>query len=192
VHINKGIGELMIQPIQPSDSTSPIAISQTPEEKQKSFEIQFETEVLSAYVSITGQNGSVKQHLSKLKNGLASGQAPDQLAAGLNQVISQINNQTVPEENLPAFGFSSDGNQTQAVGCFGLTLEKLLHVASEKGNIQWKDEEKLFGELSSLIYNVEQMIPEQAFKKLNGIIEEANNNLPAQYKLPAIPFTQRR
>lgn len=183
----------MVHPVQPSDATGPIAISQTPQERQRLFEIQFATEVLSAYVSITRQDGSVKQQLSKLKNGLASGQSPDQLAPDLNQVISQINSGIVPGKALfPPFSFSSGGSETQALANFCISLEKLLHTAGETGNIPWKHVEKIFGELSTLISNIGQMTSEQAFNKLNGAIEEANKDLPAQYTLPTIPFMHRR
>lgn len=183
----------MVYPVHPSDSLHPTQDSQTPQEKQKLFEIQFETAVLSAYVSITNQNGSVKQQLSKIKNGAESGQPPDQLATSVNQVIAQINTGVIPGKiAFPSFSFSTDGAQVQAIRNFALSVEKFLNTASEKGNIHWKDEEKLFGHLSDLVYNVGQMTPEQAFNKLNGVIEQANEHLPAHFQLPTIPYVQKR
>lgn len=177
----------MVQPIQPKEPSSPITSRETPQEKHQLFEIEFLTAVLSDYVAVSRQNGSAKELLSKLKNGLASGQSPAQLGTQLNDLISQINSGIVPgKAKFP--DFNSTGDQTQAVIHCAFCLEKLLNAAAEKGDIKWKDEEKLFNELSDLIYNGGQMAPEQAFKKLNGVIEEANSALPAHQKLPIIPF----
>ena len=182
-----------MQPIHPTDSSGPISTTQTPQERQKTFEIQFATAVLGNFVAITQQNSSIQSQISKLKSGLASGQSPDQLATSLNQLISQINNGIVPgKPHFPYFSFSSEGSQVQALRNFSLSLEKFLNTAAEKGSLNWNDEQKLFGELSYLVNNIGQMTPEQAFDKLNGVIEAANNHLPQKYQLPTIPLMQRR
>lgn len=183
----------MTQPIGPSDSANSVPAPQSPQEKQKLFELQFQIAVISDYIAVSGQNGSTQQQLNQLKKGLESGQPPDQLASNLNQLISQINNSIIPgKAAFPTFSFSSTGSQVQAITHYAISLEKFLNTAAEKGIINWPNEQKLFKELSSLIENVGQLTPEQAFNKLNELIEEANADLPTQYKLPKIATQFRR
>jgi hypothetical protein len=180
----------MVSSVQASDSSDNISYK-TPQEKQKRFELIFEIDVLSCYISMLQQNGSLQSQLSKLKNGLESGQSTDQLASNLNQLISQINDQIVPgKPPFPFFSFSNEGSQVQALRNFTLSVQKFINTAAERGQMNWNDEQKLFGELSSLVNNMGQMTPEQAFEKLNGIIEESNQHLSHNYQLPTIPFMQ--
>jgi hypothetical protein len=178
----------MVYPVHPSDSAGDIAPSGPSENKRKLFEIQFQTAVIGAYVAITGENGSISQQLSKLKDGLQSGAPADKLANGINLLISQINgHMAVSKANFPTFRFTSEGSETQALMNHGISLEKLLNAAAEKGHVERKEQEKLFGELSDFILSVGQMTSEQAYNKLNGLVDQVNDQVPG-LQLPSIPF----
>ena len=183
----------MVSSIQPSDASHNYSNTQSPQERQKYFEIQFETAVLSSFVAITQKNSPLQSQLSKIKNGLDSGEPPEQLATHLNHCIAQINQTLTPEKlPFPPFNFSTEGSQVQTLCNFTLSVQKFLNTAAEKGELPWNEEQKLFSELSSLGNTIGQMTPEQAFDHLNGVIERANRLLPRDYQIPTLPLTQRR
>jgi hypothetical protein len=172
----------MVQPVSPLGSASVTHGSQSSQEKQKLFEIQFETDVLGSYLASTRQNGSLKAQLDNIKKGLASGKSPDLLVSDLNSLISQINQHT-PSPPFPSFSFTSEGSQVTALQYYCITLEKLIHSVS-KG----PQEQNLFKELASLWNDVGQISSEQAFGALNGVIEKINDAFPDKCHISTIPF----
>ncbi len=176
----------MTTPIHPSGSSYSLPQTQSPQERKKLFELQFETAVLGIFVAVTGQNNSpIQRQISQLKNGIAAAQPPDQLATSLNQLISQINTTIVPGmAKFPQFQFSGEGSQVQATTYQAITLEKGLLILSEKGHLDPRKEQKLFEQLSSLIGSIAQMTSDQAYSHLNQIIDQANSALPSAYQIP--------
>ncbi len=164
--------------------------SQSPAEAHRMFEIQFETAVLGIFVAATGQDGSVKRQVSQLKNGIKSGKPTAELATSLNQLVSQINTTVVPgKAPFPSFLFTSEGSQVQALTHHAITLQKCLNTLSENGEMPWDEENKLFNELSTLVRTIPQITPEQAYDKLNYVIELANAHLPSHYQIPELPLS---
>lgn len=183
----------MVQPIHSYGSSEPISDDETPQEKQKLFEIEFETAILGDYISVSEKNGSLKQQISKLKNELLSGQSSEHLAASLNQLIDQINRTISPgKAKFPPFQFSSEGSSATALTHYAMTLEKLLNAAAEKGAVAWNSEQTLFRDLSALISCIPSMTPSQATERLNSLIDQANAVLPSSLHIPSLPDELRR
>lgn len=178
-----------------TDSISPSSSayhphSQSPAEAHRMFEIQFETAVLGIFVATTGQDGSAKRQVSQLKNGIKSGAPTAELGTSLNQLVSQINTTVVPGKALfPAFLFTSEGSQVQALTHHAITLQKCLNTLSENGGMPWEEEKKLFTELSTLVRTIPQLTPKQAFDTLNEVIEKANTHLPSNFQIPPLPLS---
>lgn len=184
----------MVHPIGQSGGIEPHLSSQSPEERQKLFELQFQTAVISDYVAITQQqHGSVQDNLSKIKSDLSSGKSPDSVAASMNQLISQLNTGVIPgKAPFPTFHFSSEGSDVRTISHFALSLEKFINTAAEKGNIQWANEQKLFKDLTTLIDKCAQMTTEQAYSNLNTLVEEVNKALPGHMRLPKVPTPSKK
>lgn len=179
----------MTDAISPSGPTYH-AHNQSNSETHRMFEIQFETAVLGIFVATTGQDGSVKHQVSQLKNGMKSGTPTAELATSLNQLVSQINTTIVPgKAPFPAFLFTSEGSQVQALTHHTITLQKCLNTLSENGGMPWEEEKKLFTELSTLVHMIPQITPEQAFDKLNEVIDKANAHLSSNFQIPTLPLS---
>lgn len=179
----------MVYPVHPSDPLFLHGSSESPQEKQKLFEIQFETSVLGIYVAVSGQNGSIQKQLSHVKNSLASGKSPDQLTESLNQTISQMNQSMVPgTPPFPPFQFTSEGSQRAILTNHALALKKCLNALAENGKIDPSEEQKLMGSLTHLTNHMGQLTPTQAYQQFNGIIQSANDHLSKPYHFPTFPF----
>lgn len=176
----------MTDPIS-SSSSAYHPHTQSPAEAHRMFEIQFETAVLGIFVAASGQDGSTQHQVSQLKKGIQSGKPTAELASDLNQLISQINVTIIPgKAPLPSFLFTTEGSQVQALTHHAITLQKCLNTLSENGGMPWEEEKKLFSDLTLLIGTIPQITPEQAYGKLNEVIEKANAHLPSQYQIPAL------
>lgn len=183
----------MIQPIDRSNLSSSIPQEASPHERQKLFEIQFETSVLGTFIAVSEKNDVFNPQLSKIKNGLVSGQSPDQLHRGLNDLIDQINQSSPPEAApFPPFQFSTEGSESVALSNFVVSLEKVLNVAGKNGVVDWSKEAQLFSKLSSLERNLRGMTTYQVFEQLNQLIVQANESLSAHLHIPSLPDELKR
>lgn len=178
----------MTDAISPSGPAHHISPSQSPQERHRMFEIQFETSVLGIFVAVTGQNGSMQHQVSQLKNGIKAGNPPAELASGLNQLVSQINTSIAPgKAPFPTFLFSSEGSQAQALTHHAITLEKCLNTLAEHGHLPWPQEHQLFSQLAGLVNTIPQIPAAQAYSELNHVIDQANAHLIRRYQIPSLP-----
>jgi hypothetical protein len=161
--------------------------AESPQERQKLFEIQFQTAVLGIYIAVSGQNGSCEQQLSHIKDGMKSGKATGELAGLLNQLVMQINQTIIPgKAPFPPFQFSTEGSQAQALTNHATTLEKCLNALAEYNQFPWAQEQPLFAQLTSLINTISQLSPAQAFDQINAVINQANGHLSSKFQIPPL------
>lgn len=171
VHAGKGP-----EPIHPQESQS---------EKQKLFDIQFETSVIGMYVAVSQKNGNISHQLETIKKGMKAGEKPEKLVPAMNHLIDEIN-KDIPSGKATFPPFELTAHHTQfALQNYARTLEKFFNVAAEKGKISWSHQEELFKETSALWAKLDEgNIPmHEAKNNLNAIIEQANQHLPQEFQL---------
>ncbi|MCH9626449.1 MAG: hypothetical protein S4CHLAM2_00710 [Chlamydiales bacterium] len=160
---------------------------ETPAERKKRFEMQWEMSIIGIYVAVSRKGGDATHPLDTLKKDLDSDKPPEQLVPALNQVIDLIN-KDLPSDAapLPPFDLTSGGNEQKAMAQYAITLEKFLNAAAQQGQIPWKEQEVLFNQTRDLVDHIGAVPLDEAVNRLNAIIEEANQSLPLSFQLDAL------
>lgn len=186
----------MASPVQPTPSH--YHPSESAQEKQKLFELEWEINLLGAYLTASAKNNPLLQHVSNLKNMVATGKtAPSLIATEVNHLISQVNYQTgggvVP---LPPFESTID-NEAQALTSFAKTIEKVVKQFAENKSLPaWSPGDSLFKEGTELFKAISSGLfdrnPQEGLQKLNQLIEKINNsqNHQMHLQIPLIPVRQ--
>lgn len=173
--------------VQAGQGPEPVQPTESKKERQKLFEIQWEIDLISTYVAITQQNGTIGHQLNSLKKGLNSGEPPEKLIAPLNQLIDGLNKGMLSDvAPFPPFDLTSGGNEHKALGQYALTLEKYLNVAAEQGKISWEKEEQLFNQTNSIVSQIGAIPHDEVVSRINEVIAQANQYLPLNYQLHGI------
>jgi hypothetical protein len=176
-----------VSSVQAGQGPESIRPTESQEERQKLFELQWEINLIGTFVAVTQKNGNVEHQLNSIKKAFEAGEKPEKLTPAVNQLIDEINKGTPSNTALfPPFDLTSGGNENKAMAQYALSVEKYLNVAAEKGKINWEDEQSLFDQTRSLIENIGAIPTGEAMRRLNAIIESANQSLPLKFQLQAL------
>jgi len=178
---------MTVSSVHEGQGPEPIRPTESKEEQQKIFELQWEINLIGTYVAVSNKNGNTEHQLKGLKKGLEDGESPEKLVPQMNQLIDQINTGTPSDKAVfPSFDLTSGGNEHKAMAQYALSVEKYLNVAAEHGQISWEKQEPLFNQTRTLVDNIGAIPTDEAMHRLNSIIASANKSLPLPYQLQAL------
>ncbi|MCC5832580.1 MAG: hypothetical protein JJU12_06015 [Chlamydiales bacterium] len=176
-----------VSSVQAGQGPESIRPTESQEERQKLFELQWEINLIGTFVAVSQKNGNVEHQLNSIKKSFEKGEKPEKLVPAVNQLIDEINKGTPSNVALfPPFDLSSGGNENKAMTQYALSLEKYLNVAAEQGKIGWEQQMPLFDQTSTLVENIGAIPADEAMRRLNAIIEAANRALPPAFQLQAL------
>lgn len=176
-----------VNSVQAGQGPESVRPTESKEERQKLFELQWEINLISTFVAVSQKNGNISHQLDSVKKAFEAGEKPEKIVPALNQLIDDINKGTPSQTALfPSFDLTSGGNEHKAMAQYALSLEKFLNVAAEKGKMSWEDEEPLFNQARTLVDSIGTIPTDEAVSRLNNIIGAANQALPLEFQLKAL------
>lgn len=177
----------MVSPIHSSQPSYP---SESPQDRQKLFELQWEISVLGTYLAVTRQNGQLASTASKIKNDIKSGAPADSISSDMNTLIDMINKKM--PKNLapfPMFSFTSgQSSPLESLRSYVMTFEKLLLTLRENRQLDPRAEASLWKEAQNVFDSVSKTSdPATVFHQLEALVESVNRHLPRDQQIPPLP-----
>lgn len=159
-----------IDPVGGSESLFGAQESQA--EKQKLFDIEWETDLISAFVNVTEQNSQYDHPVQSVKHELTQVGAKSESL--LNQLTSQL--------QLPSFSMSGD----EALMSKAQSVQTHVQAAVDHKKLDAGLGNEVLKQLEEVIFGIGSSPQNATIEALNSAINQANSGLSEGCRLPPI------